>query len=110
MMTVLLQAFSEGLAGASRSASYAAAVLTAQSELDRVGNGGRISDGTEDRQVQGGYRVVTQVRRYGEAVAGDPSAFYAVPYEILVTVSWREGRQERTVSLRTLRLGSQPTQ
>jgi len=109
MMTVLLQAFGEGLGGASRSASYAVAVLTAQSELDRVG-GGRLVDGSEDSQVQGRYRVVTRVRRYGTTVAGDPTSFYAVPYEILVTVAWREGRQERTVSLRTLRLGPPPAQ
>ena len=110
MMTVLLQAFGEGLGGASRSASYAAAVLTAQSELDRAGNGGRLVDGSEDSQIQGRYRVVTRVSRYGATVAGDPTSFYAVPYEILVTVAWREGRQERTVSLRTLRLGPPPAQ
>lgn len=110
MMTMLLRAFTEGLGGSNRSASYVAAALMAQSALDRAGGGALLHDGTDDRQVQGRFRVLTRVRRYGEAVAGDPTALYAMPYEILVTVSWPDGRQERTVSLRTLRLGSQPTQ
>jgi general secretion pathway protein I len=110
MMTVLLQAFTRGLASSDRSARYSAAVLTAQSTLDRVGLASTLREATADTTTADGFRVATLIHRYGEPAAGDPTALYAIPYEIAVTVAWREGRQERALSLRSIRLGSPPLQ
>jgi hypothetical protein len=110
LMTALLQAFTRGLASSDRSARYSAAVLIAQSALDRAGLASALREGAEDTVTPEGFRVATLIHRYGAAAVGDPSALYAIPYEIAVSVTWREGRQERSLSLRSIRLGSQPLQ
>jgi len=85
-------------------------VLTAQSALDRASLASTLRDGAENATTPDGFQVATAIHRFGEAAPGNPTALYAIPYEIAVMVAWREGRQQRSLVLRSIRLGTQSLQ
>lgn len=110
LMVLLLQVLTGGLASSSQSSAEVSAVLAAQSALDELGRSVPLRDGQESAEDRGRFHIATAVRRYTEHVDADTSTLYAVPYDVRVTVSWREGRRDRSVSLRSLRLGPQLAQ
>jgi len=110
LMVLLLQVLTGGLESSHRSSNEVSAVLAAQSALEELGQSVPMHDGEERTIDRDPFRITTAVRRTTEHVAADTSALYAVPYDVRVTVTWHEGRQDRSVSLRSLRLGPQLAQ
>jgi len=107
LMTLLLRVLSGGLDSTGRSRAEVSAVLAAQSALDELGRSIPLRDGQELSSDRDRFHIATTVHRYSENVTADTSTLYSVPYEVEVTVSWREGRRDRSISLRSLRLGPQ---
>jgi hypothetical protein len=109
-MVVLMQVLTGGLESSHRSSSEVSAVLAAQSALEELGQSIPLHDGEELTRDRDRFRVTTAVRRATEHVAADTSTLYAIPYDVRVTVTWHEGHQDRSLSLRSLRLGPQLAQ
>jgi general secretion pathway protein I len=107
MLVPLLQGFSAGINSAARTNNFTEATLIAESALETAGSGLALADGNSLDQQEGRYRVATAVHRYQDATASRP-LLLAIPYEIVVTVSWQEAARARSVALRTLRLGPPP--
>jgi len=107
LMTLLLRVLSGGLDSTGQSSAEVSAVLAAQSALDELGRSIPLRDGQEQSSDRDRFHVSTSVHRYSEGITADTSTLYSVPYEVAVTVSWREGRRDRSISLRSLRLGPQ---
>jgi hypothetical protein len=104
LLAVLLPGIGSGVAGSRRVATAAEATIFAESVLDAMGVAAPLRDGAESDRRYGPYRVRAAVRRYHEGAARDDGG-YVVPYELTATVLWQEGRQERSLSLHTVRLG-----
>lgn len=108
LLLPLLRSFSSGIASAGRTNGVTEATLIAESTLETMGPGVALTDGGRLDQEEGRYRIVASVHRYGgDSVPGD-ALLPAIPYEVLVTVSWQEAARTRSVALRTLRLGPLP--
>ncbi|HYC15533.1 MAG TPA: type II secretion system protein [Stellaceae bacterium] len=102
MLVALLRAFGDGLASAAESESQATAVLLAESALDAAG-AEPLRDGAERQWSDGKFLIATAVRLYpADASSAAPRA----PYDIAVTVRWREGGRERALALHSIRLGA----
>jgi general secretion pathway protein I len=110
LMTILLQAFTRGLGMSARSTTYTAAVLMAQSAMDGAGVLQPLHDGFQDESVNGRFDIVTLIRRRMDLSQADPRTLYVVPYEVSVTVVWREGSRNQSLNLRGLKLGPQSPQ
>ncbi len=104
MLLPLLRSFSAGVASVTRTDAFAAATLIAESTLETAGPGIALVDGVDLDRQEGRYHVSASVRRY-EGDGTLPRVLIAVPYEVVVTVSWQEAARTRSVVLRTLRLG-----
>jgi general secretion pathway protein I len=107
VLVVVLRLLSNGLGGSRRAEAYTEATLLAESTLDSLGVVNSLADGDTAELSDGRFRIRTAVDRYQppDAPVGDQQ--YLVLYRLSVTVSWHEARQERAVSLSTLRLGLQ---
>ena len=105
MMVVLLRTFTGGLDGSVRSANSVAATLAAQSALDAAGPLVPLEVGSEQDTSEGPFRIHTQIRSRTDLIAADPETLYIIPYDVAVTVSWREGGRDRSIFLHGLRLG-----
>ena len=105
LLTATMRFFSASLAGAARSDSYTQATLLAQSKLESMG-GLIVTSLQEASGSEGPFRWRASIQRYGGSGAGQQAAFL-VPYEIAVSVSWRESGTQRSFSLRSIRLGPQ---
>lgn len=105
LLGALYQTFATGLRSGVAAENLSGAVLLAQSALDAAA-GTPPSAGVTDDRIDG-YERRTSVRpRPDLAAEGQPASLF--PYEIEVTVTWRDGRRERKVSLATLALGTAP--
>jgi prepilin-type N-terminal cleavage/methylation domain-containing protein len=105
VLTGVMRLFSTSLAGASRADAYAQATLLAQSKLEAMG--GTILTTVSDAEgSEGSFRWRSSIHRYGDPTAG-LGASYLLPYEVAVSVSWIETGRERSLTLRSLRLGPQ---
>jgi hypothetical protein len=105
LLAVLLRGIGLGMTGTRRSESYVEATILGESTLDAMGVVAPLADGAEADQRSGAFRIHATVRRYHGATPGTDGGGYVVPYELSVTVAWPEGRQERSTTLRTVRLG-----
>jgi prepilin-type N-terminal cleavage/methylation domain-containing protein len=105
LLLPLLQSFSAGIASASRTDAFTAATLVAESAIETVGPDAELVDGGGFDRQEGRYHVGASVRRYPGNGISPQSLLIAVPYEIVVTVSWQEAARMRSIALRTLRLG-----
>jgi hypothetical protein len=105
LLAVLLRGIGLGMTGSRRSESYVEATILAESTLDAMGVVAPLAAGAEADQRSGAFRIHATVQRYHGAVPGTDQDGYVVPYELSVTIAWPEGRQERSTTLRTVRLG-----
>lgn len=105
LLTAVMRFFSIGLASTMRADSYAQATLLAQSKLEAMG-GLILTTLQEASGSDGAFQWQTRIHRYGGAQPGQRS-ISLVPYEVAVSVAWREAGHERSLSLRTIRLGPQ---
>jgi general secretion pathway protein I len=107
-LVALLESFSSGLSTVSRLGARDRAAMLAQSVLDAAGTRELLTEGVETgRTVEGVVWRTTSRRRY-DLIYSDPAKMLVVPYEVEVEVAWRDGRRSRLLTLRTIRLGTQP--
>jgi hypothetical protein len=104
LLAVLLRGLGLGAAGSRRVEAYAEATILAQSVLDTAAVATPLADGAEAERQEGAFRIRAAVHRY-RAGPADKEDGYLVPYELTAMVLWRDGAEERSVSLQTLRLG-----
>ncbi len=91
-----------GLIGTSRAEAEAQAAVLAQSSLEAMGTVAPLADGDVADFDRGRFHVHATVARDADDLANG----YLVPYVLAATVTWRDGRDARAVTLRTLRLGA----
>lgn len=98
--------FSTGFANIGVSDRYATAALLAQSRLAGIGVESPLTEGVSTGSFGEGFEWRNVVR----AVRGiDDEATRrrrVIPYDVEVTVFWRDGSESRSVSLATVRLGA----
>lgn len=104
---VLLQVFSGGLNNARVSEAYTTASLLAESKLAALGAEEPLAEGQSAGRFDDRFRWRVDVRPYEEAERSGPTEREEWPvnaFQVVVTVSWNEANEERSVSLSTLRL------
>jgi general secretion pathway protein I len=99
---VLMQIFSTSLRGTLTSDLYASAADVAESVLALAGTEIPLEPGVHQGEA-GAYAWVLEIAEYPPAELVEPPPSL-VPYQVAVTVSWRGGDRESTLSLGTLRL------
>jgi general secretion pathway protein I len=107
---VLLQVFSTGLRNVRVSEAYTMAALLAESKLAAVGIEEPLTAGATAGVFDDRFRWRLDVQPYEPDRAEGPAEGGEGPvraYEVVVTVSWNEANEERSVSLTTLRLAPQ---
>jgi general secretion pathway protein I len=101
----IYEIFSTGVRSNVATESYRDATLIGESALDAL-DGVPISAG-ESRDRLGAYERVTRITERPDLLpAGTLRRFF--PYQIEVTVTWRDGLHERSVDFATLRLAAPP--
>ncbi len=90
-----------GLAGAARAEAEGQAAVLAESSLEAMGTVAPLVLGDAADIDTGRFHVHATVVRDADVAANG----YLVPYDLAATVSWRDGRAVRAVTLRTVRLG-----
>jgi len=108
LLVAVLRALTLGLDGSQRSEAYTRATILAESTLEAMGVTAPLRDGDEAELQKGPFHISASVRRYSDPSLPQGPAQYLVLYRVSATVSWRERRQERSVSLETLRLAPVP--
>jgi hypothetical protein len=106
LLFVLQRIFTGGIGRDRHTSSYGEATLLAESILESAGADIPLAPGTHVAQRIGRFDVDTSVAPYEVADNPAAQALSMVPYEIRVTLSWREGGRPQSLSLRTLRLGA----
>jgi general secretion pathway protein I len=114
---VLMQIFSQATRSTIVSADYSRAASLAESRLNTVGVLIPLEEGIVAGEPDGGFvwEVAIQAVELGAefaspAAGGDGGLesemeMVAVPFRVSATVLWQDGRQVRSVTLSTLRLG-----
>lgn len=111
IITVLLRIFSGGLQGISLAEDYSRATSIAESTLARVGADIELKAGAASGEVDERYRWKLELRPYDPPVAVQagpapvPVTLPVVMWEVVVDVAWSEYGKDRSLSLRTLRVG-----
>lgn len=105
LLLPLMRGFSSGAILTTRSNVESEATVIAESEIDAIGASDLTLDRPIDRDV-GPFHVAASVHRYAGWRTSGTYKPIAVPYEIAVTLSWKEGAKTRSLSFRTLRLGA----
>jgi general secretion pathway protein I len=100
---VLLDQISNGIAQASRADAISEAGMLAQSLLARVGTELPLRQGEFTGQYSSRYRWKLRVSPSGNAT--DARELPVRAYTIAAEVFWDDGIQERSIALRTLRIG-----
>jgi hypothetical protein len=77
----------------------------AQSMLGRIGRDLPLAEGRNTGQTPDGFDWSVSISADGKGDDGVTGSLTG--YGVVVTVAWREGGQERIVSLRSIRLGRQ---
>ena len=111
IIAVLLRVFSGGLQGIGLAEDYSRATSIAESTMARVGADIELKAGSSSGEVDDRYRWNVELRPYDPPVDLQPGTT-AVPFtlpvvmwEVIVQVGWSEYGKDRSLSLRTLRVG-----
>ncbi|MGF1631831.1 MAG: prepilin-type N-terminal cleavage/methylation domain-containing protein [Kiloniellaceae bacterium] len=103
----LLQIFSGGLSNAAVADRALIALGHAESLLVRAGVEQPLAEGTRSGTLPDGMSWQESTARYSDTqTLASPPPSGMQPYSVTVTVTWRDGRRTRDVTLTTLRLGS----
>jgi general secretion pathway protein I len=100
---VMLNQISNGIAQASRADGISEAGMLAQSLLARVGTELPLRQGEFTGQFASRYRWELRVTPSGDA--NDLREMPVGAYDVVAEVFWSDGIQERSIALRTLRIG-----
>ncbi len=104
----LFQIFSTGTRASRTAEAYTYATLLAESKLASVGIEMPLHTGEQAGEFDNGFAWRVAVRPYWLDGQETDGTFSVPAYEVDVTVSWDGGGGLRSISLTTLRLGSQP--
>jgi prepilin-type N-terminal cleavage/methylation domain-containing protein len=103
LLVPLIYNFSANIDRGSTADSTIEATLIAESMIETLGarlplpSGDSVAD-------EGRFTVAASVQQYvGE---NGSTAGYIIPYELAVSVSWKDGRRQHAVALRTVRLAA----
>ena len=103
MLGAFLQIFSNGLWQARTTDRYSMALLQAESLLAAVGKTTPLSVGAQEGLTADGFRWRLTLQRYEEGENRfDQTPL--VPYQLTLTLTWMDGKQERSLALTSLRL------
>lgn len=108
LLVPLLRIFSGGMAELGRGERDTTATLWARTELDSAA-GDALVVGRTSGTLPGGYSWQRAVALYSDAQMSQAARPF-VPYNVSITVLWREGNRDRSLRLDTLRLGPPPPQ
>src|SRR5262249_147711 len=100
---VLLNIMSSSLRQTGRAEAVAEAGALARSLLAKIGTELPLRDGQITGQTDGGFRWQVHIAPYGDGADRRESPVAA--HQVLAEVLWRDGLQERSIVLTTLRLG-----
>jgi len=105
-LTALLHAIQGSAERSALSREYVAATTYGESMLARIGRDITMDAGTEYGRFGDKFAWMRAIRPYpGETqVDAAGGAAPVLPYEIVVTVSWRSGGKQHDLALRSLRL------
>jgi hypothetical protein len=105
----LQRVFTGGIGRDRHTTSFGEATILAESTLESAGADIPLAPSTQDTQQIGRFQVEASAAPY--EITDNPAAqtLNLMPYEVRVTVSWREGGRRQSLSLRTLRLGAAGT-
>ncbi len=101
----LSQVFSTGIGAVARANAEKEALLIAQSTLEGVGVGEALRPNDKTDRVEDKYTRRLVVRPRSERLPDMRGGPHPVVYEALITISWQEMLQTRSISLQTMRLG-----
>jgi hypothetical protein len=104
----VLRILTFGLDGGERAEALTRATIIAESTLDAIGVVTPLKAGDAAELRDGPFRILASVERYHEPNAAGDEQRYLVFYRVSATVTWLDGRRQRSVELSTLRLGPQP--
>jgi hypothetical protein len=103
LLVPLIYNFSANVDRGSTADSTVEATLIAESMLEALGARLPLSPG-DSVADEGRFTVAASVQPYvGE---NGSVARYVIPYELAVSVSWKDGRRQHSVALRTVRLAA----
>lgn len=101
---VLMQIFSQASRTTLLSSQYSRAASLAESKLNAVGTAIPLEEGAVSGDREGGiaWEITILAVTLGEEFGAEPTA---TPYRVNATALWQDGRQVRSLTLSTLRLG-----
>jgi hypothetical protein len=103
LLVPLIYNFSTSINRGSTADSTIEATMIAESMIETLGARLPLSPG-ESVADEGRFTVAASVEPYvGES---GTSARYVIPYELAVSVSWKDGRRPRSVTIRSVRLAA----
>jgi general secretion pathway protein I len=100
---VLLNIMSNSLRQTGRAQTIAEAGALARSLLAKIGTEFPLRDGQITGQADRGFRWQVHIAPYGNGT--DRREWPVAAHQVLAEVSWRDGLEERSLALTTLRLG-----
>lgn len=105
-LAALLQALQGNAERSALSREYVTATTYGESMLARVGRDITVDAGTEHGQFGDAFDWTRTIRPYRGGTHADTPGGPApvLPYEVIVTVSWRSGGKQHDLALRSLRL------
>jgi hypothetical protein len=107
LLVPLIYNFSANIDRGSTADSTIEATLIAESMIETLGARLPLSPG-ESVADEGRFTVAASVQPYvGESGS---SARYVIPYELAVSVSWKDGRRPHSVTVRSVRLAASAQQ
>lgn len=109
-MAALIKAVSVGLDAAHQSGRYQEALSRARSHLAALNADIDRMTGIHDGNDGSGYHWQIDVRPFGAVpgVSTVPPANIPMLYDVTVTISWKDGRRPRAISLTSEMLGQKP--
>jgi general secretion pathway protein I len=100
---VLLDIMSNSIRQTGRAESLAEAGSLARSLLAKIGTELPLRDGEITGQADRGFRWRVNIEPFGDGT--DRREWPVAAHQVFAEVSWRDGREERSLVLTTLRLG-----
>ncbi len=100
----LLEIFSTSLRGVRRAEAYTEAVLLAESKLAAMGIETPLEEGGQRGRFDDRFRWRTTVRPFTHRPDAIRKEDSLAAYEVDITVLWGTGKEDRSVSLTTVRL------
>lgn len=100
-LLVIVRLFSADLRGIAVSDDYVVAVATAESRMMELLGDDKLNENNWSEYTDDGYRIDTSIK---ESLTGRTENLQVRLFDIGLTVYWRKGGRDRSVTLRTLKV------